>query len=280
MTIPSQPQIFMNGKKIDSDRIVHSDFAEDQIFVFESLRSYKGVIFRLGEHLNRLFDSARTIGLKIKKTRSELKKELASSLTAHPAQDAFLRLGVDRENSYILVLDRKRPTWIYEKGVAIKTVVIRRNLTHSELTEPKTSAFFNNVLAAMEKQDSDAYDVIFLDSLGYVAEGTVWNIFMVKTKQLFTPQVGILNGVTRRFVIECAEQENLPVFETYLTRHDFWNADEAFLTNTSGEIVPIRSLDGRAIGKEIPGRVTNQLMVRFHQELDKELNLDSHSRTL
>lgn len=115
------------------------------------------------------------------------------------------------------------------------------------------------------------FDAIFLDSNGYVTEGTIWNIFMAKESKLFTPGCEILNGVTRQFVIECAEKENLATLEVNLTRHDFWNADEAFLTNTSGEIVPIHSLDGRRIGNQIPGRMTKKLMVRFRQELEKEL---------
>ena len=271
MTTEPHPQIFVNGKKVNSDQIFESSFSEDKIFIFESLRSYEGRVFQLGEHLDRLFESAKTVGLKLPKTRAQIKRELAECLTEYSKQDAFIRLTIDEKDSFIMILDRKRPAWIYEKGVDLKTAVTRRNFVNASPPEPKTNAFFNNVLGMMEQHGSDVYESIFLDSNGYVTEATVWNLFMVKNEKLFTPQTGILNGVTRQFVIECAEEEHFPVFESNLTRHDFWNADEAFLTNTSGEIVPIRSLDGRLIGKEIPGVITRRLMARFHKELMKEL---------
>lgn len=266
----SQFQLFVDGQKVSSVRVHDSSFSEDDIFAFESLRGYQSKVFRIDQHLERLLRSAKTIGLKLPKTSSELKKELLSALAQSGKQEAFLRLGVDRRSSYILVLERRRPEWIYEQGIDLKTAVTRRNLTNSIPPEAKTSAFFNNVLAAMEKQD--AYEVIFLDRNGYVTEATVWNFFMVKGNQILTPGVGILDGVTRQFVIECAQKERLPLVETNLTRHDIWNADEAFLTSTSGEITPIRSLDGRAIGVEIPGKITKRLMNRFRRELEKELS--------
>ncbi|MBI4372538.1 MAG: aminotransferase class IV [Candidatus Omnitrophica bacterium] len=264
-------QLFVNGKRVSSDCAILTDFTEDKIFVFESLRSYNGTIFRLEEHLERLFDSARTIGLKLPKTRLEIKNELISTLASQSKQDAFLRLGVDERDTYLVVSERKRPEWIYEKGVDLKTAVTRRNFAKAEPTEPKTSAFFNNVLAELEKMSTRFFDTIFLDSSGYITEGTIWNLFMLRGRELLTPQTGILNGVTRQFVMECAAREDVPVSETHLTRHDFWNADEAFMTNTSGEIVPIRSLDGRQIGRQVPGHVTKTLMTRFREELDKEL---------
>ena len=272
MTDRFHPQIFVNGRPVQSDRVCPLQFSESEIFVFESLKSYGGKIFRLNEHLDRLFESAKTIGLMLPKTRSELEKELTACSARYRERDVFLRLGVDKRNSYIVIVDRKRPSWIYEKGVPLKTSVTRRNFLKSEPTETKTSAFFNNVLAIMELKNSGMFESIFLDASGYVTEATIWNIFMVKGNTLFTPQVGILSGVTRQFVIKCAEKERISVSESNLTRHDFWNADEAFLTNTSGEIVPIRSLDGRTIGKEIPGEVTSRLIKRFKLELNPQLN--------
>ncbi|MBI1977360.1 MAG: aminotransferase class IV [Candidatus Omnitrophica bacterium] len=270
-SLSPQLQLFVDGKKVLSERVHDISFSEGDIFAFESLRGYQSKVFRIDQHLERLLRSAKTIGLKLPKTLSELKKELLTAFAQSGKQEVFLRLGVDKQSSYILVLERKRPEWIYEQGIDIKTAVTRRNLTSSIPPEAKTSAFFNNVLAAMEKQD--AYEVIFLDLNGYVTEATVWNFFMVKEDQILTPEVGILDGVTRQFVIECAQKERLPLVETNLTRHDVWNADEAFLTSTSGEITPIRSLDGREIGVEIPGQITKKLMNRFHSELKKELGI-------
>ena len=178
---------------------------------------------------------------------------------------------VDEHDSFVFLLDRKRPDTIYQQGVDLKTAVTRRHFPKAESPEAKANAFLNNVLAAMERELSGAYESIFLDQEGYVTEATIWNVFMIKTGILMTPGMGILRGVTRQFVIECAVKEHLPVQETNLTRHDFWNADEAFLTNTSGEIVPIRSLDGRKIGRKIPGSMTQRLMTRFRKEVEKEL---------
>src|SRR3989338_545810 len=201
------------------------------MFAFESLRSYGGRVFRFEEHLDRLFESAKTCGLEVSKSREELKREVFFILRNFSHADIFVRLTVDDRASYILVLERKRPSWIYEKGIDLKTSVVRRNSVNSLPPEPKTNAFLNNVLGFMEKEDHGIYDALFLDSRGYITEASVWNIFVVKEERLFTPETGILHGVTREFVIECAQKESLPVIETNLTRHDIWNAEEAFLTN-------------------------------------------------
>ena len=265
------PLFFVNGKKRASYKIVKLPFDEDKLFIFESLRSYRGTIFRLEEHLDRLFESAKTSGLEIPKTRQILKEELISSAKSFNERNVFLRLTLDEKNSYLLILERNRPEWIYKKGIDLTTAVTRRNFVNSAPPEPKTNSFFNNVLGFMEKGSADIFECIFLDASGYVTEAAIWNIFMLKESTLFTPETGILRGVTRQFVIECAAKENLWLSETNLTRHDFWNAHEAFLTNTSGEIVPIRSLDGRLIGTNIPGPITKRLTARFHEELEKEL---------
>lgn len=271
MTVFSKPQIFINGKKGRPDHALDVSFSNEKVYAFESLKSYGGVIFRLDEHLDRLFETAKTIGLERSKTREELRKELNSCLHQSKGLDIFLRLMVDERDSFIFLLERKRPDVIYRQGVDLKTAVARRHFPKAEFAEAKANAFLNNVFATIERELSGAFESIFLDREGYVTEAAIWNIFMIKSGILMTPGTGILRGVTRQFVIECAAKEHLPVQETNLTRHDFWNADEAFLTNTSGEIVPIRSLDGRKIGVEIPGRTTQQLMVRFHKEVEKEI---------
>ena len=271
-TSPHQAaQIFVNGKKAGQDRVLEASFSEENMFAFESLRSYRGVIFRLEEHLDRLFETAKTIGLELSKTREELTKELRNCFDQTNTGDTFLRLMVDEHDSFVFLLNRKRPDAIYQQGVDLKTAVTRRHFPKAESPEAKANAFLNNVFAAMERELSGAFESIFLDQEGYVTEAAIWNVFMVKAGILMTPGTGILRGVTRQFVIECAVKEHLPVQETNLTRHDFWNADEAFLTNTSGEIVPIRSLVGRMIGTQVPGNMTKQLMARFRKEVEKEL---------
>ncbi len=263
-------RIFVNGRPVASDKQYPAP-NENLNLVFESLRSYDGVIFRLKEHLSRLSESAKTINLKLPKSTDQLETELKSCLFQTSKKEAFLRISVDEHNSYILVTERKRPTWIYEKGIDLKTSVMHKNQPNAVPSEIKTNAFLTNVLAILEKPEEHIYEVILLDPNGFVTESTVWNLFMAKNGQILTAGTGILHGVTRQFVVECAALEGLPVIETNLTRHDLWNADEAFLTNTSGEIVPIRTLDARRIGSKVPGELTKRLTARFQKELDREL---------
>ncbi len=267
-------KIFVNGKPVLSPK-QYPPPAESSNFVFESLRSYNGIIFRLKEHLKRLSESAKTLHLKLPKTAHQLELEVKSCLSESSQTEAFIRVSVDETNSYVLVTERKRPEWIYEKGVNLKTAVMRKNRPNAVPSEIKTSAFLTNVLAVLESPEEDIDEVMLLDPNGFVTESTIWNLFMVKERQIFTAATGILHGVTRQFVIECIQLERLPIIQTNLTRHDLWNADEAFLTNTSGEIVPIRMLDGRRIGSKIPGDITKRLMARFQKELRQELRNDS-----
>ncbi len=262
---------FIDGKTVSWPVARLEVPAEGEMWVFESMKSYGGKIFRLSAHLDRLFESAKTIGLRLPKTREIIAAEIKKCLKGFENGDYFLRFWADSRHTCLAITMRKRPQSIYREGVCLETSSIRRNHINSEPPGAKTSAFLNGVLAVQGLAD-DRFDRIFLDQNGYVAEGTIWNVFIAKKGILYTPGSGILDGVTRRFVIECAQKERLPVIETCLTRHDFWNSDEAFLTNTSGEIVPIRSLDGRTIGREIPGALTKKLIKRFNHERIKELN--------
>ena len=264
-------QLYINGKKTLSDKVRLLGFPEERPFVFESMRSYGGKIFRLNRHLERLIDSAKTIGLFLPRNAEELKADISAALKSHSKADLFLRLAVDEIASYIVILKRARPAWVYEHGLDLTTTVTRRNAVNSETPQVKSNAFLNNVFAILDPPQSAAHEALFLDRSGYMTEGTAWNLFVAKEKKLFTPEAGFLPGVTRQFVIECAVRKGISVLETCLTRHDLWTATEAFLTNTSGEVIPLRSLDGRAIGRDIPGRVTRELMDSFHQELKKEL---------
>ncbi|OGW81767.1 MAG: hypothetical protein A3G33_05645 [Omnitrophica bacterium RIFCSPLOWO2_12_FULL_44_17] len=263
--------IYLDGRKVDTDRL--SDLpSEDSVAVYESLRSYQGIVFRLREHLKRLDESRRTIGLILPKSLQKLEKEVRECAATYRKGDKFLRLTVNSRHSYLFVTERNRPEHIYKVGVHLKTSTVRRNHINAWTPAVKTNAFFNNVLAVLDGLGDARFDSIFLDAKGYLTEGTIWNIFIVKAGKIYTPAAGgILNGVTRQYVIECAEKEGISVVEMPLTRHDFWNSDEAFITNTSGEIVPVRSLDGRLIGAKIPGRMTLTLIKRFKQDINKKL---------
>jgi branched-chain amino acid aminotransferase len=273
-------RLLINGKEKKMDEAFNLP-QESEISVFESIKCYSGIPFRLEEHLDRLYESAKTVGLAMKRSRAQFKKEILTSVKPYRKEDKFVRIAYDGRASYVLVLDRRRSPQIYEQGVDLVTSVTRRHFAKAVPSEIKTSAFFNCVLGTLDfvsntqgQVGSKApFETIFLDADGYVTEAASWNIFIVKLGTILTPEVGILRGVTRQFVIKCAALEHLPVHETNLMRHDVWNADEVFITNTSGEIVPVKLLDSRKIGTCVPGEITKRLHKRFRREVKKELGL-------
>lgn len=295
--------LYSNGKKV-TDQILLSQWRDDEIGIFESLRTYKGKIFQLEEHLDRLFESAKTSGFSSQErsqkkgqspkgtvpTRKQLRKELELGLQAFKREepgikeDLFLRLTLGRAGIFLLIGKRVHAPELYRRGVALKTSPVKRSLSNASFPEVKTSSYQNAVLASLEPAGAGTYEWLFLDRNGFVTEVRIGNIFIVKnggaglvpgrkgrpqgSPLLVTPPtIGILNGVTRRFVIKCALALQLEVKEVPLTRHEIYNADEAFLTNTSWEILPVRELDSRQIGTRIPGPVTLKLMRKFKTQI-------------
>ena len=267
--------IFSNGKPV-KDPAVFEDFAAGgEMGIFESLRTYRGKIFRLEDHLKRFMESAQTAGLSSRISLAALRQELKSALHAFmiqgpdPREDLFIRLSGWKGKTYVFIGQRKHAEALYQEGIALKTSPVKRSLTNAVPAEVKTSAYHNAVLASLEP--GTAYEWLFLDRSGFVTEVRIGNFFILKDGGLKTPSTqGILNGVTRRFVIECARQLEIPVQETLITRHEVYNADEAFLTNTSWEILPVRELDGRLIGRKIPGLLTLKLHEIFKQKALQE----------
>lgn len=277
--------LYLDGKKIDPGTELGDPEPED-INLFESLRTYGRVIFREDEHLARLAESARTTGLRLPKTLDAIRSDLREAIRLFDAElaaagekddgDLFLRVTVWREKIFILVGARRHPKNLYEDGIVLETTPVRRSLTNAAAPQAKTGAYQNGVLAALQPSPG-AYEHLFLDPEGYVAEVSIGNIFIVKKdgtrgkSALFTPPArGILNGVTRRFVIECAAQAGIKVYEIPFSRHDVYNADEAFLTNTSWEVLPARELDRRSIGKQVPGPLTSKIHRLFRERALRE----------
>lgn len=278
-------EIYSGGKKITGELNLDR-FDAEAVGVFESLRTYKGKIFHEDEHIERFLDSVRTAGLE-NLTFDILKKELDSALAAfhkeHPAlkkDDVFIRLtawpygGAPNQKTpgkiIVVITQRKHPPEIYKNGVVLRTSSVRRSLSHAAPPQAKTTAYQNPLLATLDP--SDGYEWVFLDQSGFVTEVRIGNLFIVKDGTIFTPPTtGILNGVTRRFVLECARTAKVPVKESPLTRHEIFNADEAFLTNTSWEILPVRELDGRKVGAKnnykIPGPLTQKLQTIFKKKV-------------
>jgi branched-chain amino acid aminotransferase len=256
-------------------------FKQDEVGLFETLRVYNGRIFREKEHLDRLLESARSVGYSFSLNPPQISKALHDALKASEKSEATLRLTVIENEIFVIVGERKTPASLYRTGVALRTSPVVRSLPNAASPEVKTSAYHNAVLASLEPKADEIYEWVFLSKNGFVTEVRIGNLFIVtqaegdlstgETLQMLTPPSdGILNGVTRRVVLECASRLRIPAAERPLTRHEIYNAAEAFLTNTSWEILPIRELDGRKIGTRIPGPLTWKLHQAFKEKVKKE----------
>lgn len=239
--------------------------------IYESVKATHGVFFRLEEHLNRFFESAKTLGLKVPLPRAELRRRLEKELADSGKKEAFVRLTLAGDEIFVVVGERTHPPEMYRKGIVLKTTVVRRNPSEAHHPEAKSTSCLNQVLATLDPAPPRTYEIIFLNQEGYLTEVRIGNFFILQRGRLLTPPaVGLLNGVTRRFVIECARQGKIPVEERPITRHELFNANEAFLTNTSWEILPIREVDGRKVGSVLPGPLTRKLQTLFRRGVERE----------
>lgn len=250
--------------------------------VFEGIRAYSGKVFRLKEHLDRLYESAHAIMLTVPMEKAELGKVIEEALARFGREDAYLRpivtrgigdLGVDPRKcpraSVIVIVDDIK-IWTperLEKGLAV--VSAGTPIPHRESLSPRVKSlnYLSHCMAKLEANVAGADEALMLDSSGYVAEGTGQNIFVIKGGTLRTPPLhaGILGGITRGVVMELACEAGHRVREEILNRFDIYTADEAFLTGTASEIAPISSYDGRPIGAGKAGPVTKNLIRRFQE---------------
>lgn len=245
------------------------EFERESVSVFESMRSYNGMIFRLEDHLERLQASARTVGISMGQRGSQLREALYGELARSGKKDAFLRITVRRDGVSVTVTTRSYPAEIFERGVSLVTSTVKKNLSRSFYPEAKSSTYLGSVLATLEAP-AGVFEVLFLGEDGMIRETRNSNIFMVKKKRLLTPPpAGILEGVTRKVVLESAGELGIAAEEVFFTRHDLFNAEEVFLTNTSGEIIPVRELDGRKLMGAAPGICTKRLMNHFRKKVDQ-----------
>ncbi len=270
--------LFSGGKKI-KDEIFLRKLLGEEIGIFESLRTYRGKIFREGEHLKRFLESTKTAGLQDSLRPEDIRKELRLALRALGREgDVFIRLTLLDGRIFVMIGNKEHPKKFYEKGISLFTSPVPRVHSNASPPEAKTNAYQNALLATLEPKPHDITEWLFLDQNGFVTEVRIGNIFMVRSVGarpaspaggravpllLTPPPIGILNGVTRRFVIKCAASAGFLVQEEPLTRHDFYNAEEVFLTNTSWEILPVCEIDRRKIGSGIPGPATKKLHSLF-----------------
>jgi branched-chain amino acid aminotransferase len=277
------PRIYINGKLYDKADAKISVYDHGLLYgdgVFEGIRLYNGKIFRLTEHLNRLYEGARSIKLEIPLSREQMEDALKSTVKANEKRDGYIRLVVTRGAGYLGLDPRKAsnpqviiivddialyPPELYENGLEIMTVSTIRNHPNALNPRIKSLNYLNNILAQIEAVQAGCFEALMLNHKGEVAECTGDNIFLAKRGVLRTPSTdaGILEGITRGAVIELARRANLPVQEVALTRYDVYTADECFLTGTAAEVVPVVKCDGRPIGTGKPGPLTKQLREQF-----------------
>ncbi len=238
------------------------------------MRSYNGRIFKFNEHLERLFNSANSTGILL--NRSSLKALIELEFKKNKIKNGSIRIAINRDGNVDIIFRRQRiyPKEFYERGVEIVSVPVKRNLAESQNPEIKSRDFLWGVMAKIDLSNyRKDFEAILLNRYGYVTEGTISNIFIVKDKLLITTPLycGILEGITRRYVIKLARGLGIRFKGAVLTRHDIYNADEVFLTNTSMEIMPVVRFDGRIIGSDRPGEVTKKLIEEFKKGvLDEE----------
>ncbi len=278
-------KIYLNGKWVSKEKAVVSVYDHGLLYgdgVFEGIRSYEKCVFRLEDHIDRLWESAHTLMLKINMTKQEMIDAIIKTLKVNKLADAYIRVVVTRgvgdlgldprkcpQPGVFIIADKIQlyPKSLYDKGLEIITVATTRNVPEAVNPQIKSLNYLNNILAKIEAITSGYEEALMLSSTGHVCECTGENIFIVKNDQLLTPPtyVGVLRGITRDCVMQLGQDMGLDVREEMMTRHDIFNADEVFLTGTAAEIVPVVKVDSRVIGTAKPGKVTNELLAAFRQ---------------
>jgi branched-chain amino acid aminotransferase len=278
-------KIYINGKLVPQAEATVSVFDHGLLYgdgVFEGLRSYGGKVFRLAEHVRRLYESAQAIWLTIPLSREEMCRAINETVAANGIQDGYVRavvtrgvgtLGLDPNRcsnpQVIIIADSIAlyPEELYEKGLEIVTVSVIRNHPAALNSRIKSLNYLNNILAKIEGLQAGCIEALMLNHKGEVAECTGDNIFLVRDGVLYTPPLdaGILAGITRQAVIELAEAAAIQVKQVPLTKHDVYVADESFLTGTAAEVIAVVKIDSRSIGSGKPGPMTLDLKKRFHE---------------
>ena len=275
-------KVWINGVLVDKADAKVSVYDHGLLYgdgVFEGLRVYSGKVFRHKEHIDRLYDSAKAIALKIPLSPAEMTKAVEDTVRANNKVDGYVRLIVTRGPGTLGLDPRKCEPWVivivddislypkelYDDGLKIITAATIRNHPNAVNPRIKSLNYLNNILAKMEAIRAGCLEAIMLNHKGEVAECTGDNIFVVKNGVLKTPpnDAGILEGITRNFVIELAKKQGVPFEEANLTRHDVYIADELFLTGTAAEVIAVTEVDSRTIGSGKQGPITRKLREAF-----------------
>ena len=276
-------KIYLNGRLVSDKEAVVSVFDHGLLYgdgVFEGIRAYNGRVFRLEEHIVRLYESAHSIMLKIPLSRQEMIEAVINTVNANNLKDAYIRLVVTRgigdlgmdpfkcSSPQVFIIADKiaiYPQELYEKGLNVITVATRR--TSSAALDPKIKClnYLNNIHVKIEANRAGVLEAVMLNDQGYILEGSADNIFIYRGGKLITPPgyLGVLIGITRQAIIELAQKEGISFSEEPFTRHDLYVADECFLTGTAAEVIPVVEVDMRVIGTGTPGPVTKRLSSLF-----------------
>jgi len=281
--------IYIDGRFVPREEAKLSVFDHGFLYgdgVFEGIRAYNGRVFRLREHLDRLFDSARTIDLTVPVSKEEMEEIILETLRKNNLRNGYIRPIVTRGVGDLGLDPRKCPKpsiivitveWgamygdLYEKGLKAISVSVRRNPADALPPNVKSLNYLNNILGKIEANYKGGDEAIFFDTNGYVSEGSGDNIFVVKNGIVYTPPtLNNLRGITRAVALEICQSMGITTIEQNLGYYDLYSADEVFVTGTAAEVAPISLIDGRAIGTGKPGPVTRQLMAAFRTVTETE----------
>jgi len=276
--------IYLDGNLVPREEAKVSVFDHGYLYgdgVFEGIRVYNGRIFKLEEHLVRLYESAKSIMLEIYLGLEEMEAAVIKTVAANNLRDAYIRIVVSRgvgdlgldpkkcKKSTIVIIASEIsifPQELYEKGLKVVTVATRRNIPDALDPKIKSLNYLNNILVKIEANQAGVLEAIMFNNSGYITEGSGDNIFIVRRGELITPPsyIGALEGITRECVIGLAREKGYCVVERPFTRHDLYIASECFLTGTAAEVIPVIDVDGRVIGEGKPGAMTCDIMAAFH----------------
>ncbi|MCD6311979.1 MAG: branched-chain-amino-acid transaminase [Elusimicrobia bacterium] len=278
-------KILLDGELVEKENAKISVYDHGLLYgdgIFEGIRAYSGRVFRLKEHIDRLYDSAKVIMLEMPVDKNKMIEDIRVTLKANSLTDAYIRVVVTRgagdlgldprkcpKASYFIIADKISlyPDELYEKGMEIATVSTRRNIPEALNPRVKSLNYLNNIMAKIEGTQRGVAEALMLNSQGVVSECTGDNIFIIKNGIIITPPAaaGALLGVTQEAVIELAEKKNIEVRKEFFTRYCIFTADECFLTGTAAEIIPVAALDGRTIADGKPGEITTGLISDFRK---------------
>ncbi len=278
-------KIFLNGKFVDKEHAKISVFDHGLLYgdgVFEGIRVYSRKIFRLNEHLNRLYAGLEAIRLRSPMTREEIQEQIIEALKRNDLGDAYVRVVVTRgvgdlgldprkcEKPTVFIIADKialYPEEFYTKGLPIVTAKTRRSHPSSMPPDVKSLNYLNSILGKMDAIEAGTDEAIMLTIDGYVAECTGDNILIVKDGKLVTPpyEIGSLDGITQNAVIELAAKKGIETSRNMLKLEDLYTADECFLTGTAAEVIPVISIDGRIISAGVPGKITLAMIDAFSE---------------